>query len=119
MNDKDKEAFDKWFCDYRKGGSIHDHMKVSWQAACEYKQKEISGLEAEKQKLFIKLSKELEAEKNKSSKLKEENDKLKDCVNFYAAGNVQFDHEYIAVQSGLVSKIGSYARKVLAKLENK
>ena len=116
MNDKDKEAFKNW---YTNKESEFDNCKEAWQAACEYKQVEISGLEAEKQKLFIKLSKELEAEKDKSSKLKEETDKLKDCVNFYAAGNVQFDHEYIAVQSGLVSKIGSYARKVLAKLENK
>lgn len=76
----------------------------------------IQNLEIEKQKLFIKLSKELEINKNEINKLKEENDKLKDCVRFYALGDVNFDHEYIAVQGGLVSKIGSYARKVLAKL---
>lgn len=116
MNDKDKEAFIGW---YKNKESEFDNCKEAWQAACELKNKQINNLESEKQKLFIKLSKELETEKARVSQLQEENDKLKDCVNFYAAGNVQFDHEYIAVQSGLVSKIGSYARKVLNKLENK
>jgi hypothetical protein len=129
MNDKDKEAFENWFDKINKdlvdnNCAMYDDtdkwcMGNGWQAACELKNKQINNLESEKQKLFVKLSKELEIEKARVSQLQEENDKLKDCVNFYAAGNVQFDHEYIAVQSGLVSKIGSYARKVLNKLENK
>lgn len=111
MNDQDRKAFKEW--DYR---AKHEE---SWEAACELKNKQIINLEAEKQKLFIKLSKELEAEKSKSNLLKQENEKLKECIRFYAAGNVQFDYEYMAIEGGLVSKIGSYARKVLTKLENK
>jgi hypothetical protein len=65
---------------------------------------------------YKKLSKELEAEKAKVSKLKEENEKLKECIRFYAAGDTQFDCEYVDVQGGLVFKSGSYARQLLKKV---
>lgn len=129
MNQNDREAFQKWneskiqsivgMTESEAKEKLSKEMLPEdlWRAACEYKQKQINNLEIEKQKLFLKMSKDLEIEKNKVIKLEEENQKLKDCVMFYAAGNVQFDHEYIAVQGGLVSKIGSYARKILAKLE--
>lgn len=40
LSEKDKEAFEEWYREYRKGGSLYDHQKESWQAACEYKDKE-------------------------------------------------------------------------------
>ena len=114
MNDKDREAFDYWW--HREANHSTVRPSETWQAACELKNKQISSLEAEKQKLFIKLSKELEAEKAKVSKLKEENEKLKECIRFYATGDTQFDCEYVDVQGGLVFKSGSYARQLLKKL---
>ncbi len=58
MNDKDKEAFNKWLNDqdykydtwdgqdYRDGKivSIYSETELAWQAACEYKDKEIGDL---------------------------------------------------------------------------
>jgi hypothetical protein len=48
MNDKDKEAFEKWWDEYPMGwkisGELHKNTSDSWQAACEYKQKEIDDL---------------------------------------------------------------------------
>jgi hypothetical protein len=57
MNDKDKEAFDKWwqniydsYVEFRdwQGCDItfdkKEDMRNGWQAACEYKQKEIDML---------------------------------------------------------------------------
>lgn len=41
MNDKDKEAFEKW---YTNKESEFDNCKEAWQAACDYKQKEIDEL---------------------------------------------------------------------------
>jgi hypothetical protein len=41
MNDKDKEAFIAW---YKNKESEFDNCKEAWQAACEYKQKEINEL---------------------------------------------------------------------------
>ncbi len=44
MNDKDKEAFEKWWDEYPMGwkisGELHKNTSDSWQAACEYKDKE-------------------------------------------------------------------------------
>ena len=52
MNDKDKEAFEKWRLEYIsthtgyfKMIGTDDLAQVAWQAACEYKQKEINELE--------------------------------------------------------------------------
>jgi hypothetical protein len=58
MNDKDKEAFNKWLNDqdykydtwdgqdYRDGKivSIYSETELAWQAACEYKDKEYSNI---------------------------------------------------------------------------
>lgn len=60
MNYKDKESFEKWFKDFYEvdfdaGNARFMGQLISWQAACEYKQKEISHhilkLEAENKKL--------------------------------------------------------------------
>ena len=50
MNDKDKEAFNKYICTHDQGILQHsddtdiDVAERAWQAACEYKQKEIDEL---------------------------------------------------------------------------
>lgn len=51
MNDKDKEAFEKWRLEYIsthtgyfKMIGTDDLAQVAWRAACEYKQKEIDEL---------------------------------------------------------------------------
>lgn len=41
MSDKDKEAFEKW---YKDNNWMKGDLKEAWQAACEYKQKEIDML---------------------------------------------------------------------------
>lgn len=58
MNDKDKEAFEKWissldwlFCSPTIKSSVIIDMKTSWQAACEYKQQEIEEL---KKQIYVK-----------------------------------------------------------------
>lgn len=52
MNDKDRESFDIWVWDkfnltYELNPSQYDDLKDSWQAACEYRQKEIDKFEWE------------------------------------------------------------------------
>ena len=45
MNDHDKEAFEKWWDEIRlRGQSTFGIVAITWQAACEYKQKEIDDL---------------------------------------------------------------------------
>jgi len=44
MNDKDKEAFEKWFA---QNPVNKLEAEEAWQAACEYKQKEIDALKLE------------------------------------------------------------------------
>ncbi len=50
MNDKDKEAFNKYICSHDQGILQHsddtdiDVAERAWQAACEYKQKEINDI---------------------------------------------------------------------------
>lgn len=76
MNDKDKEAFEKWWdnlysnqmewrdwqgCDIVFNGK--EDMRCGWQAACEYKQKEIDELE---ESLVVRLSKSYIAGKDLS-----------------------------------------------------
>jgi hypothetical protein len=58
MNDKDKEAFEKWFLEYpswRVDMSRQESCEKAWQAACEYMQAELAHhiftIEAENKKL--------------------------------------------------------------------
>lgn len=56
MNNKDKEAFKKWFEDfwgeeYDSYRGVHKFQEIAYQAACEHKQKEIDELQAENAKL--------------------------------------------------------------------
>lgn len=51
MNDKDKEAFDIFYNKDFGFQNPRDAAIEAWQAACEYKQKEIDKLQAENEKL--------------------------------------------------------------------
>lgn len=142
MNDKDKEAFEKWWMEGFKGMSDMEVIKYvnvgkqtslhGWQAACEYKQKEIDELE---ESLATRLAKSYIAGKdlskiiqknltNEVKKLQAENAKLRECLKFYAEPweRGELDGEL------LVRKLESYdsfvevhykARQVLKELEGK
>ena len=56
MNDEDKEAFEKWWSNLKQplGGCRKGYKKGSkdgWQAACDYKQKELDELRLQYDKL--------------------------------------------------------------------
>lgn len=82
MSDQDKQAFEKWWMEGFKGMSDMDVIKYKdvgkqtslhgWEAACEYKQKEIETLKDGSYWL------------SDIEKLQAENAKLKECVEFYA-----------------------------------
>ena len=67
MNDKDKEAFNKYICTHDQGILQHsddtdiDVAERAWQAVCEYKQKEIDELKAENTELVMKLQSRIES----------------------------------------------------------
>lgn len=86
MNDKDKEAYEKYLVENNVNQrQIWNELSLDeiWQAACEYKQKEIDELEKEKDYLCKKMENMREIYKN-SEKLQVENSKLRECVEFYA-----------------------------------
>lgn len=118
MNDKDKEAFDQWF---ELLGETHLERVVklnrgasskAWQAAWEYKQKEINELKLE-----------IMAIKFKCNKSQFENAKLRECVEFYADRKkwspvYEGIHKYKTLYK--VHRTGSKrARQVLKELEDK
>ena len=58
MNDKDKKEFEKWWDEIRlRGQSTFGIVAITWQAACEYKQKVIDELESENTKLIQEIEK--------------------------------------------------------------
>ena len=104
MNDQDKEAFDRWkndsgilpseqlriFFEMNEQERIKFALEQAWQAACDYKQKEIDKLETD----LAKANAEAESWKRHHAALdkvckvyKEENAKLRECVQFYADTN--------------------------------
>lgn len=114
MNDKDKEAFDNWYSKlddtylWRVIKLNRGACQESWQAACEYKQKEIDAIDC-----YIERD-------EKIKKLQAENAKLRECVEFYAVNGLAS----ITVGQSLDVKLchefyinGSHARQVLKELE--
>lgn len=85
MNDKDKEAFEKWWIEFVKKDlglnvkAIPDHkIEKAWQAACEYKDKEINDDEELLRNHMNSIGyRELK-------KLQAENKKLREALEFYA-----------------------------------
>ena len=68
MNDKDKEAFEKWFSTWNRA-EFPSLCMETWQAACEYKQKEIDEIEAKSSVLIEALEKILSHRTCKTHKL--------------------------------------------------
>ena len=71
MNDKDKEAFEKWYQDYFSISSITilnipHHFTKAWQAACEYKEKELDQLKLAEE--FVETQKKIFLEEFKKLK---------------------------------------------------
>lgn len=102
MNDKDNQEFDKWFLeayryDYHKlviPESVNPQKKA-WQAACEYKQKEID-------ELLKQLKHEHDLYKKHLKVYEDENAKLRLVVDHYAQAD----------------DVGAYARIILRELKN-
>ena len=111
MNDKDKEAFERWWdnlysnqmewrdwqgCDIVFNGK--EDMRCGWQAAIDYKQKEIDELKKVNNDLVKSNVSMLVMDYicegleigfgNKLEKLQAENEKLRECVEFYADTNI-------------------------------
>lgn len=118
MNDKDKEAFEKWWMEGFKGMSDIDVIKYKdvgkqtslngWQAACEYKQKEID-------ELIKQLKHEHDLYKRHLKVYEDENAKLRECVEFYANEETWFEERIIGYPIALDDE-GGLARKVLKEL---
>jgi len=138
MNDKDKEAFEKWWqqlydnhvefrdwqgCDLATDGK--EDMRYGWQAACEYKQKEIDDLNK-----YVEFQANVMCDMGEiileNKKLQSENSKLRECVEFYAKTET-WDADGWVVNSDIyapwdkfgVMVGGKRARQVLKELEDK
>lgn len=145
MNDKDKEAYEMWVCDEdilemlmrasEKVKAVTNMAercsllskfweKEAWQAACEYKQKEIDELEKEKDYLCQKMENMRSIYKD-SEKLQAENAKLREAVEVLKIVSQFSDHdaEVLGLPDGEAStessKLIKRARQVLKELENK
>lgn len=101
MNDKDKEEFDKWFLeayryDYHKlviPESVNP-QKEAWQAACEYKDKEIDDIYVGWQLALDYVNNS----KDEIFKLEAENKKLREALEFYADyQNWKFSDKYACI----------------------
>ena len=88
MNDKDKEAFEKWAWGKEFPDGIpenvefepHQILKETWQAACEYKQREITLLENEISYLEETIADFMDEPDIEIKRLQSENEKLNEKV---------------------------------------
>jgi hypothetical protein len=146
MDDKDKEAFEKWWDEIRlRGQSTFGIVAITWQAACEYKQKEIDELlkqlkhendlykkhlkvyEDENAKLIEQdqiISQEIKTYIHIADRLKGENAKLRECVEFYAQPweRGELDGELLVRKSesyDLFTEVHYKAKQCLKELEDK
>lgn len=89
MNEKDKEAFEEWFnCDLPELPKLHDaYERHIWQAACEYKQKEIDELKDQidhQDSLIFELDQNVQVFMEKTKALQAENTKLREALAYIA-----------------------------------
>jgi len=82
MNDKDKEAFDKWWISnkyeltpfyWHNTSLVGSEILATWQAACEYKRDE-----------YLNIMKAMTQTSQNNFKLQDENKKLREALEFYA-----------------------------------
>lgn len=131
MNDKDKEAFNKYICSHDQGILQHsddtgiDVAERAWQAACEYKQKEVDELLENEETLRNHMN---SIGYRKLKKIQAENAKLRECVEFYADKNksnsifnpdYQNEEDCDFHEDTQFTHFGKYARQVLKELDNK
>lgn len=100
MNQKDKEAFEKWELDVEWSSAFKSQRLAAieaWQAACEHKQAELAH------HIF---------------KIEAENAKLRECVESFVDKYFDLPLEY-RMQKGLKEcKESLYARQALKELDN-
>ncbi len=115
MNDKDKEAFEKWELDYFGTGKDENcpdymvHIKEAWQAACEYVRQKISLDQARSNRVFVDMARKLcEAEKE----LKEWKEAASSEANI--VDELQAEHRALQEQESLAKTMYQ-----LVKTENK
>jgi len=136
MNDKDKEAFDGWWNRAAYSGSpykwdkdsfIYFELLNTWQAACDYKHKELEQKLQDYESDWIKM-------RDIAEEMQAENAKLRECLKFtvYAAeylfkpdeklADGLFPTSYFTLSYegdlDLIEKT-KYARQVLKELEDK
>ena len=93
MNDKDKEAFEKWWMEGFKGMSDMEVIKYvnvgkqtslhGWQSACEYKQKEVDELIKQLKHEHDLCKKHLKVYKDASAELIEQDQILGEEIKTY------------------------------------
>ena len=104
MNDKDKEAFDKWwqnmydsYVEFRdwQGCDIafdkKEDMRIGWQAACAYQQKEVTLLENEISYLEETIADFMDEPDIAIKRLQAENAKLRELVKDLADNGMDYD----------------------------
>jgi hypothetical protein len=125
MNDKDKEEFDKWYSEeYAEilwSHSTGDEVVViTWQAACEYKQKEVDEL-----KNITSWTVEQDGKVTRHlsicdiEKLQAENKKLREALEFYAVNGLAMVEVGMRIDERLTKEFyinGSYAREALKEI---
>jgi hypothetical protein len=118
---EDNLEFEKWFEQYRSGGSIYDHMKTAWDTACKYKNKEHSNL-------IDAMTQTSQNNAQLKEMLKEEQEKIKiiiEALEFYA-DEAHLEMKYSIGNEGnyplgeywndtMCSENGRKAREALAK----
>jgi predicted metal-binding protein len=104
MKDKDKEAFEKWELDYfgQNDNCPHYilHIKNTWYAACEYKDKEL-----------MEYKEAAKSETEEINRLQSEIKKLREALEFYA------DEKNMVSLTGL--PFGRRAREALKEVSEK
>ena len=85
MNDQDKEAFEKWWDEIRlRGQSTFGIVAITWQSACEYKQKEIDELLKQLKHEHDLYKKHLKVYEDENAKLKHKLSTIwKEAEKFY------------------------------------
>jgi hypothetical protein len=107
MNEQDKKAFEEWGSDQDGDRPMLEGAAYeTWQAACEYKQKEIDAWE----KGFQSLTYSIE-------QLQEQNKKLRECVEFCVDRYFDVPIEYRMKKGLTESEQSKRARQCLEEIE--
>lgn len=130
MNDQDKEAFEDYM---EENKSIYfgmpewekDTDRTIWQAACEYKQKEIDLIQSQldySARILIDVQADKSTLRAEIKKFQAENAKLRECIKFYGDfknyQNYTYYHDCGMVKCPMIDyDCGNKARQVLKELD--